>query len=109
MASDQRTVCLLKLRLVSFRRTLRIAVFTRADCLVFNSCSKLSRMGRPAANDDLVPLGTRVPGAGACSRTVPLPLICTCSPAAAVISITLRIGNPTSEGTLNFLPSLTVT
>src|SRR5579864_1135726 len=41
-----------------------------------------------------------VPAAGACSRTVPLPLISTSSPAVAAVSITLRTGSPISSGTL---------
>ncbi len=40
-----------------------------------------------------------VPGAGACSRTMPLPVISTSRPAAAACSMTLRTGRPSSEGT----------
>ena len=57
----------------------------------------------------LVPGGTWVPGAGACSRAVPLPVTCTSRPAAAATSITLRTGNPMSDGTVSFFPSLMVT
>ena len=64
---------------------------------------------RPQRTMILVPVGTCVPAAGACSRTVPLPLICTSRPEADVISMTFRTGNPTRDGTLNFLPSLMVT
>jgi len=45
---------------------------------------------RPQRTTICVPGATIVPGAGACSRTVPLPVICTSSPAAAVSSMTLR-------------------
>ena len=48
-----------------------------------------------------VPLPTMLPAAGACSRTVPLPVTWTSSPAIAAVSITLRTGNPTSRGTFN--------
>src|ERR1035441_4112695 len=64
---------------------------------------------RPQRTTILVPVGTNVPATGACSRTVPLPLICTVTPAAAVNSIAWRTGNPKSDGTLSFLPSLIVT
>ena len=64
---------------------------------------------RPQRTTTFVPDGTLVPGAGACSRTVPLPVIWTWRPWAAVISITVRMGRPTSEGTLSFLPSLMAT
>src|ERR1039458_3829336 len=54
-------------------------------------------------------MGTWVPGAGACSRAVPLPTISTSRPAADAVSITLRTGMPMSVGTASFLPSLIVT
>jgi hypothetical protein len=73
--------------------------------LIDSSGMDLSRY-LPQRTTILVPLGTLVPEAGACSRTVPLPLTCICRPAAAVISMAERMGRPTSEGTLNFLPSL---
>jgi hypothetical protein len=54
---------------------------------------------RPQRTTIWVPGRTMVPAAGACSRTVPLPVICTARPAAAACSMTLRTGRPRSEGT----------
>ena len=42
-----------------------------------------------------------MPGAGACSRAMPLPAISTSRPALPACSIISRIGSPMSEGTRN--------
>src|ERR1035437_1728159 len=64
---------------------------------------------RPQRTTIWVPGATMVPAAGACSRTVPLPVIWTSSPAAAACSMTLRTGRPMSDGTRSFFASATVT
>src|SRR5579863_5530261 len=56
-----------------------------------------------------VPAGTIAPGAGACSRAVPLPVIWTSRPAWPASSITCRTESPSSDGTRNWPPSLTTT
>ncbi len=52
---------------------------------------------------------TTLPAAGACSRTVPLPVICTSRPAMAAVSMTLRTGNPINAGTLRWPSAVMIT
>ena len=49
-----------------------------------------------------------VPGAGACSRAMPSPVISTWSPVLPACSMISRIGRPTRDGTRSF-PALAMT
>ncbi len=46
-----------------------------------------------------MPAGTMVPGAGACSRAMPSPMIYTSRPALPASSMISRMGRPMREGT----------
>ena len=50
-----------------------------------------------------------VPGAGACSRAIPSPVISTWSPALPACSMISRTGKPMRDGTRNFPASATTT
>src|SRR5271157_2123415 len=64
---------------------------------------------RPQRTTIFVPGATIVPAMGACSCTVPLPVICTSRPAVAACSMTLRTGRPTSVGTRSCFSLATMT